>query len=75
MTDQAKRTAQGPRKYFQLDVDFSVSSKAPGHQWLNEAEQMTDSIRIPISPFAEYSFRNRRRSGSIASADERRCLT
>jgi hypothetical protein len=56
MTDQAKDAAQGDRKYFQLEVDFSVSSRAPGHQWLNRAEQMAGFYPHPDQPFRGIRF-------------------
>ena len=56
MTDQVKHTAQGPRKYYQLAIDFSVTAKAPGHHWLNEAEQMAGFYPYPDQPFCGIRF-------------------
>jgi hypothetical protein len=46
----------GPRKYYALKPDFNVTSKAPGHQWLNRAEQMAGFYPYPDRPFRGIQF-------------------
>jgi hypothetical protein len=58
MTDQGTRPPYGPRKYYVLGPDFSVTAKAPGHQWLNRAEQMAGFYPYPDQPFRGIRFSN-----------------
>jgi len=52
MNDQA----QEQRKYYSLEIDFSVANKAPAHEWLNQEEQMRDFYPYPDRPFRGITF-------------------
>ncbi|CCE11611.1 conserved hypothetical protein [Bradyrhizobium sp. STM 3843] len=54
MREQAKDSPCGPRNYYTLKPDFNV--KAPGHQWLNRAEQMAGWYPYPDQPFRGIRF-------------------
>ena len=56
MTDDEKRAAHSPRKYFELDTDFDVVARAPTHDWVNEDEQFVGFYPYPDQPFRGVRF-------------------
>jgi hypothetical protein len=55
-SDRHEGAPAGPRKYFELPVDFKVANASPSQRWVNQKEQMKGYHPDANKPFRGLQF-------------------